>query len=95
MMETIEFRIREHKFSNGIIHFIPERSIERKPFPEGGPDWININEPDGFRYSYYTTYENAFDKIKEFLAENSKSYEFDIIHNLPEFKMTTPSNINI
>ena len=86
-MEKIEFRIREHKFSNGsILWFIPERSIERKPFPEGGYDWVNIG--GGGNAFNCITYEYAVSKIKEFIIEKNNSYEINIIHNLPELTMT-------
>lgn len=85
-MEKIEFRIREHKFSNdSMLWFIPERSIERKP-PEEGHDWVNIGgEGNAFKC---ITYEYAVSKIKEFIIEKNNSYEIDIIHNLPELTMT-------
>jgi hypothetical protein len=86
-METIKFRIREHRFTDGVIRFFPERTIERKPFPEGGPDWINVG---GTKiYFQFLNYENALNSIKEFLAEKGNLYEYDIIHNLPEFTITT------
>jgi hypothetical protein len=80
-----EFRIREHRFTDGLIWFMPEMTIERKPFPEGGPDWINVG---GAGQAFFCdTYENAFGKIKEYFAQKNISMEFDIIHNLPEITM--------
>ena len=82
-METIEFRIREHRFPDGVIWFVPERTTERKPFPEGGPDWINVG---GAGTAFYClNYEDALSKIKDY----APLCEFDIMHNLPEFTITT------
>jgi hypothetical protein len=83
---TIEFRIREHKFSNGIIHFIPEKTIPSKIMFRNY-EWTNISEPGG--YTYCTTYDEALEKIKKFCDEyNLSALEFDRIHELPNLTMT-------
>lgn len=82
-MEKTEFRIIERHLDDGSIHFIPERTkISTQSFRNY--DWVNISYKD---YSYYTTYEDALKKIKEFINKEHVIKSYSIVHNLNELTM--------
>lgn len=80
MMKEIEFRIIERKFENGIVYFIPERTVESERSFENYK-WVDIDYPN--YGDSYTTYDLALSKIKNFINQHEEPIA-DKIHELPE-----------